>query len=205
MSSYKKEQIHQLANKLEGEEGAERFLRDELEVCEPKRLWREQNGVIYLSVTSDGTTGSKWIERLEKKGFRMSDHAKRILHSPDFKPTNGITTEIVVLKGMLFNDDERITKKIRTEANRRNLTEPNAEVTCLIRETFSDKEIEAMGLWWVIAMHKPIKDSDGALGLLGAYRSDDGYWLYADYDNPNNRWSRVYGFAFVVSQVGTSD
>lgn len=205
MSSYKKGQIHQLANKLEGEEGAERFLRDELEVCEPKRLWREQDGVIYLSVTSDGTTGSKWIERLEKKGFRMSNYVKSILHSPDFKPTNGITTEIVVLKGMLFNDDERITKKIRTEANRRNLTEPNAEVACLIRETFSDKEIEAMGLWWVIAMHKPIKDSDGDLILLGAYRSGVGCWLDAYCADPVHRWSHGNGFAFVVSQVGTSD
>ena len=64
--------IEAIMNKLGGMEGAKRFLRGELVISELVRSWREENGVISLgSVTSDGTTGLGWIERLEKKGFKL--------------------------------------------------------------------------------------------------------------------------------------
>ena len=174
---------------------------DELSVSKPIRSWREEDGVIYFSVTSDGTTGEDWIKRLEGNGFRVGDYVKQVLRSPDFKPTNGVTTEVAVLKGMLFEDNDRITKKIRAEADKRKLSKPNAELACLIREKFTDKEIEAMGLWYIVAMHEPINDSDGDPHLLDANRDGDGRWLYAYYDWPDNWWHRDYGFAFAVSQV----
>ncbi|MBI4919837.1 hypothetical protein HY838_00880 [Candidatus Azambacteria bacterium] len=165
--------------------------------------WREEDGVIYFGVTSDGTTGEAWIKRLEGNGFSVEDYAKQVLRSPDFKPTSGVTTEVAVLKGMLFEDNDRITKKVRTEANKRRLSKPNAELACLIREKFTDKEIEAMGLWYVIAMHEPINDSDGGSNLLHAGRSGVGRWLDAYFDRPGSRWSRDNGFAFAVSQVSS--
>ncbi len=195
-------QLNTIVKKLGGHDGAIKFLQGKLTVSEPTRNWREQDGVIYLSVTSDGTTGPQWIERLEGKGFRLSNYAKSVLRSPDFKPTSGVTTEIAILKGMLFEDNDRITKKIRAEADKRKLTKPNAEVACLIRENFSDEEIEAMGLWWIVAMHEPIKDSDGGPVLLGAGRFGDGRWLGAYYGGPGDGWNCEGGFAFVVSQVG---
>lgn len=194
-------QLNAVVKKLGGHEMALKFLRGELTVSEPIRSWREQDGVIYFSVTSDGTTGTQWIDRLEKKGFCIGDYAKSILRSDDFKPTSGVTIEIAVLKGMLFEDSDRITKKIRAEADRRKLTKPNAEVACLIREKFSDEELEAMGLYWIVAMHEPIKDSDGDPYLLCANRNDDGRWLFAYYGMPDFGWSRDDGFAFAVSQV----
>jgi len=170
-------------------------------VSKPTCNWREQDGVIYLSVTSDGTTGPEWIKRLEKKSFRLSDYAKGIFRSSGFKPTKGVKYEIVILKGLLFEDNDRITKNIRAEADKRKLDKPNAEVTCLIRENFSDKDIEAMGLTWIVTMHEPIKDSDGALGLLDTDCGADGSGLDACYDSPGIRWDRERGFAFAVSQV----
>jgi len=167
------------------------------------RRWREQDGVTYFSVTSDGTTGPQWIERLEKKGIKLSKWAKDVLNSPDFKPTNGATTEVAVLKGMLFEDNDRVTSKIRAEAGKRKLVNPNAELGCLVRDMFTDEEIEAMGLVWIVTMHKPIKDSGGDTNLLGADRRDDGHWLYAFYGEPGRRWNRGGGFAFAVSQVSS--
>jgi hypothetical protein len=197
-------QIEAIVNKLGGMEGALRFLRGEISVVEPERRWREENGVIYLSVTSDGTTGPEWIARLKKKGFRVSDYAKSVLCSKDFKPTSGVTTEIAILKGMLFEDSNRVTKKIHTEAESRKLTKPNAEIACLIRENFSDEEIEAMGIYWIVAMHEPIKDSGGGLRLLSVGRDDDGSWLDTGYGYPGSEWVRGDGFAFVASQVSIS-
>ncbi|MEK7478188.1 MAG: hypothetical protein AAB645_02365, partial [Patescibacteria group bacterium] len=81
-----------VVNKLGGMEGVEKFLSGKLVVSEPTCTWREQDGVIYFSVTSDGTTGEDWIKRLEGNGFRVGDYAKQVLRSPDFKPTNGVTT-----------------------------------------------------------------------------------------------------------------
>src|SRR3989344_2731566 len=148
-------------------------------VTKPARSWREKDGVIYFSITSDGTTGEDWIKRLEGNGFRVGDYAKQVLRSPDFKPTNGVTTEVAVLKGMLFEDNDRITKKIRAEADKRKLGNPNPELACLIREKFTDKEIEAMGLWYIVAMHEPVNDSDGGPLLLNASRYGGGRWLRA--------------------------
>ena len=173
-------------NKLGGKEGVEMFLRDELQVCEPIR-WREKGGVIYFNVTSDGTTGENWITRLESKGFRVGDCPKQALRSPDFKPTSGVTTEVAVLKGMLFEDNDK----------------PNAELACLIREKFTDKEIEAMGLIWIVAMHEPINNSDGDPRLLDANRCGDGRGLDACGGEPGYRWFRDDGFAFAVSHASS--
>ena len=194
-------QVEAVVNKLGGMDGVQRLLRGEVTISEPECAWREQDGVIYLSVTSDNESCEGWINRLKNKGFRLNNYAKQLLRSDDFKPTNGVTYEIAVLKGRIFEGKNRVTKKIRAEAESRGLTTPNAEVACLIREKFSDDELEAMGLWWIVTMHEPIKDSDGGPSLLGAGRDGDGRWLLADCDNPAYRWDREGGFAFVVSQV----
>ncbi len=188
-----------IVNKMGGEEGAERFLRDELVLSEPVRSWREDNGVIYFSVTSDGTTGEEWITRLEAKGFRVEDYDKSVLRSSDFRPTSDVTAEIAVLTGALFKDNDRTTKKIRTYAGRRKFGKLNAEVACLIREQFTDKEIGAMGLCWIVTMHEPIKASDGYSYLLYTDRDAHGSWLRTCLGEPGNRWLRNNGFAFAVS------
>src|SRR3989344_2787244 len=46
-------------------------------------------------------------------------------------------------------------------------------------------------------------NSDGDPNLLNANRNDDGRWLNAYYDNPDNRWNRDNGFAFAVSQLSS--
>jgi hypothetical protein len=198
-------QLNAIVKKLGGKEGALKFLRGETSVSEPEKSWREHDGVIYFSVTSDGTTGAEWIARLEKKGFRVGDYAKSVLLSKDFKPTDGVTTEVGVLKGMLFEDNQRITKNIRKAADDLKLETPNAEIVCLIREKFTDEDIEAMGLIWIVAMHEPIKDSDGDPPLLNASRDGDGRWLFTYYDRPGRRWLREFGFAFAVSQVSSQN
>jgi len=195
-------QLNAIVKKLGGHDMALRFLRGDFSVSELIPSWREEDGVIYFSVTSDGTTGEDWIKRLEGNGFRVGDHAKQVLCSLDFKPTKGLTTEVAVLKGMLFEDDDRITKKICAEADKRKLSKPNAELACLIHEKFTYKEIEAMGLWYIVAMHEPINDSDGYPRLLGAGRGNDVRRPNAWHSRPDCRWDRSDGFAFVVSQVG---
>ena len=169
-------------------------------VVKPK--WTEKNYIISFFVISYGLTGEEWIARLESKGFCVGDYAKRVLRSKSFKPTSGVIYKIAVLKGELFNDNERITKNIRKKAEDYKFSTPNAEVACLIREKFTDKELEAMGLHSIITMHEPIKDSDDNPKLLGACCGYYDPWLGTGYGNPDFKWGDCSGgFAFVVSQI----
>ena len=194
-------QIEAGINKIGGEEAFLRLLRGELSVSQPTRSWREENGVIYFSVVSDGTSGKDWIKRLKGKGFRVGYYAKQVLRSPSFVPTSGVTTEVAVLKGVLFKDNDRMTPKIRAKADKRKLLKPNAELACLIREKFTDEEIEAMRLMEIVAMHEPINDSGGNPSLLGADRDDDDRLLEARSYRNDDWWVRDIGFAFAVSST----
>ncbi|MFH1611092.1 MAG: hypothetical protein ABIA83_00620 [Patescibacteria group bacterium] len=163
------------------------------------RPWREENGVIRLAqpLIADGTTGADWITRLEGAGKSVSRYAKSVLRSVDFVPSPaGTVYQIAILKGSLFEDSARITANICAKATELGFTKLHAEVACLIREKFSDDDIKAMDLWWIVAMHDLIEDSDGNPGLLGADRDDDVSSLRACYVRPDYGWSSEDGFAF---------
>lgn len=191
-------QIEAIVNKIGGMDGVEKLLRDELIITEKKPKWTEKDGVIRFSVTSDYSSGEQWITRLQNKGFCVSNYIQTILQSTRFMRTDSGTYEIAVLKGEIFSDDERIITNIRKEAKKRNLRAPNADIACLIREKFSDKELEDMGLYWIIAIHEPIKDSGYNPKLLGAYRRCGGS-LDSDHDNDCYKWCQGSGFAFLAS------
>lgn len=200
--------IEAVLNKLGGEEGVKRFLRGELVVSNPTLEWREQDGVIYVSVTSDGTTGEGWIDRLERKGFQVSDGIKNILRSWNFEPTKGITYPIVILKSVLFNFQERSTKEICAESARRRFKMPyikNIEVACLIREAVTVEQVEAMKLPWITCFMQvePIRDSDGDLICVCVYkdRNKDHYRLRLDRhpSKLDDTWDDEGGFAFIAT------
>lgn len=182
------------------------IVADALQVIldKPTRSWCEKDGVIYFSVTSDGTTGDDWIKRLESKGFQVADDVKQMLRSSHFKPTSGMTTEVAILKNLLLGSNDRITKKILIEANKYKLSKPNAELICLISEKFTGKEIKAMGLDFIVVMHEPINGPEGNPHFL-----DMGYFGYsrnrcligASYAVPGRNWrGGAVGFAFAVSE-----
>ena len=175
------------------------FLRNKLTVSKSTRSWYEEDGVIYFSVTTDGTTGEGWINGLEGDSFFVGDYAKQLLRSSSFVPTSGATIEVAVLKGMLFKDSDRTTKNIRAEAACRNWEKPDAELACLIRKKFTDKEIKAMGLWYLFTMHEPINDLDGDPRLLVVHRDAHGRHLQAFRGRPGRGWHRKHGFAFAMS------
>lgn len=161
--------------------------------------WREKNGVIYLSVTSRGMSGREWITHLLSLKYCVTGYTEGLLLSNDFKPTNNFVYEVAVLKGNLFAFQERITDKIRTEALKRGYDIPNPEVACLIREKFSDADLERMGLFWIAVMHQPINGFDGIPSLIGVYRIAGGNWLGASSGDSDYGWGHVSGFAFQKS------
>ena len=171
-----------------------------------RRLRVDSKGVIDFTVTSDRTTGQGWVDYCQQNGINLGDIAKSILLSSAFKPTNGITYRIAVLPGKYFKDQDRTTKNILVEGSRRGWKhgkDINLEVACLIRKRFTNQEINAMGLSWIITMHEAIFDSDGNPNLLGVRANDARPWLRTYCACPDFLWLVGNGFAFVVSQVSS--
>ena len=180
---------------------------EDIEKCLESKWTVGENGVIYVTLpATTGRTGEEWITHFEQKGDRPSDSAKSVLRSEKFKPTTGVVNRIAVLPAKLWKDSERLTKRIRKDAHagtftKEKLTDPNAEVSCLIRDYLTDEEIEMLGLWYIVGMHEPIEDSVGSPDLLLAIRRGDGRRLRTCYGSPDFRWNGRGGFAFSVPQV----
>jgi len=159
--------------------------------------WVEENDIIYFSVMSDGTTGEGWIARLEANDYRVGDDAKHMLLSKDFKPTSGVVTKIAVIK-----KDKNVNvvfgKGIRALATEHNFGVLNAEVACLIRDKFTDREICEMDLATIFVEHEHIKNLHGDPCLF--YVTGDGVGRYlCSYCGP--LYARSFarsGFAFSV-------
>lgn len=163
----------------------------------------DDEGNIHFTLTSNGFTREQWEQHLKRRGWRIGDWARNVLRRASEAPTNGVTYNIVVRPGKKISDSDRITKKIRAAADKKGWVKPHWEVACLIRDTFTDEQLEQMGLWYIVTMHEPIKDSDGDPRLLDSDRDGGGRWLLADYDRPDDRWGDGGGFAFAVPQVGS--
>lgn len=151
-------------------------------------------------VTSYGTTGKKWIGRLQKKECTVSDQAQDILRKKAFVDTNGKTYKSVVVFGHEFEDEERITANIREKAKKRGYVTPPAELAPNLREMISNEEMEKMDILALIVMHEPIKDSGGDPRLLVLGRYGDSRWLRAYCGSPGYEWDRKIGFVFLLSQ-----
>jgi len=162
----------------------------------------DDEGNIHFMLTSNGFTREQWEQHLERRSWRIGDYARQVLRRASKAPTNGVTYNIVVRPGKKISDRDRITKKIRAVAGKKGWVKPHWEVACLIRDTFTDEQLEQMGLWYIVTMHEPIKDSGGSPDLLLSLRRVVGRWLRAKCGRPDGYWNDYGGFAFAVPQVG---
>ncbi|MBI2473184.1 hypothetical protein HYV70_01360 [Candidatus Uhrbacteria bacterium] len=162
-------------------------------VSKPAKRWREVDGVIYLTVVSDGTSGEA-CTCLEQNNVRLSADTKSVLHSSgDFKHTNGILYEIAILKGDRFLG---MTRDFYRKAGEMEFTIPNAEVVCLIRKNFTDKEIAHMGLGYIVVMRQ-FGDFDGKSKFLAVGRGGSLFTCEV-YPCHNDVWPCGGGFAFLA-------
>ncbi len=175
-----------------------------VEVVKPKWTVTAEGMIAIAGLISDGAAGPQALKSLQDLGFRVSDYAKSMLLSKDYKPSlAGTVHDVIVMRGADFNDSDRITKKIRAKAKKLGFLTPNAEVAYLLRINLSDDDLKAMGLWWIVVMHRPIEDPDGDPSLLSTNRDVDGQWLNGYYGKPDYEWNVYGGFAFARLQVSS--
>lgn len=155
----------------------------------------DEEGNIRFTLTSNGFTDEQWRSHLEDSGLRITDYARQVLRRASKASTKGVTYNIVVRPGNRISERDRSNRKICAAANEKGWVKPHWEVACLIRDTFTDEQLEQMGLWYIITMHEPI-NVDSVQRLLGSGRGDGGRLLCADHGRPSERWSGSGGFAF---------
>ncbi len=153
----------------------------------------EKDGLIYFSVTSDGTTGPEWIERLKKKGFNMGNWVKDLLGIKNLRPTTGVTYNVVILRGKLL--DNISNAYIFSKAGSYGLWKPNTEALCLIRDKFSDDDLEDLGLRGIVSISDNILGHENYPELHYAGRHDIGLWMVCD--GRGTSFARGNGFIFV--------
>ena len=179
----------------------------DVEKCRIPKWTIAPNGVIYLALPPTKGWKEEWIDYFQQEGHDPSEYAKSVIRSKEFQPTTGIIHHIAILPAKLWPDSDRITRRMRQDATAgvftpgQNLTDPNAEVGCLIRDFLTDEEIKALGLGRIVTMHPPILDFDGSPSLLAAFRDGDGSYLSAYGDDPDAQWGDAGGFVWSVPQV----
>lgn len=168
-----------------------------------KATWETKGDLIYITLPpSEGVTGLRWIEYFEERDVNLSDDAKAVLRSTDFQPTApGFVHRLVALRATFWKKDaERTTKNIQAEGVTRKWLEIHPEAVCIVRGCFSNKQLEKMGLVYLVGIHKPI----GVYGnprFLGAFRLGDGGWLFTYCADPDYEWGGCGAFFWSLPQV----
>ncbi len=163
--------------------------------------WIEKNSVLYFTLTSSGKTGEEWVDYLESKGIFVDDYIRSVLRHKNFRPTKaGTLHNISIIRGDLFSDENRTMKSVCNYAKGFEVIGPCVEVACLIRESFTDKEIGEMGLRRIITMHEPIPDFNGNPCVLGASIYERN-WINTYPVTFDRVWNRDSGFAFATEKA----
>ena len=104
---------------------------------------------------------------------------------------------IVIVLGKEMDGDKKFTTDdVSKKAEGLGLIKPNPEVGCLIREMFTDEQIESMGLKRIVVMHDPIMvEGDGE--RIGLHSYDGGSLLDAYKVNPKGTWDGESGFVYL--------
>jgi hypothetical protein len=162
-----------IIDKLGGEKGVNTFLSSKPQPSSDS-FWKEKDGVIYCTVTSDGTTGKEWIKRLHEKGFApFQSLQNHVLLTNEFKATSGTIYLIAILRAERFSSENR-TNEILAKAAAMNLKSPHPEVGCLLREKFSDYVLfKDMKLERIVTMHDPINECRIMIDAYSGYHSKD--------------------------------
>lgn len=186
-------------------EALTKVLREAL--CPPSQFERNEHGHIVLTFDALDLTGKQEVERLTAAGFRLTDWAKSCLLS---KKKDGYDKNHRLVAGTRYQIALMPTREIESGADcttdvlrKRGLEKygyekPLAGIVPRIRELVSEKQMEEMGFWFIVAPHDPIEGSGGDPNVLNAHRSGDGRLLGASWDHPDCHWNDNGAFAFLV-------
>lgn len=150
-----------------------------------------EDGCYYSFVESDGTTGEEWPGILINEGFSVEPSAKSVLRSPDFRPTSGEKSIIVIFN---LNSLQRISLTPEFE----DLVLPTAEIACLLCKKLKGPELKAMRIERLAVAHEPIVGSGNLPRILIVCYDAHGKRLTSLSGRGKGKLHGVDGVAYVI-------
>jgi hypothetical protein len=117
-------------------------------------------------ITTNNRSVKKCIADLKQRDFYISEFVGDMLQNKKFVVTNGITYELVLIKGDEFTDRTRTPRNIRKLASAHGLLAPPVGLGPYLREMFSGEDLKKMGFLELVLMHEPVTFSSGIFGGL---------------------------------------
>lgn len=160
-----------------------------------------------LTLTATGLTGKQWLARLKKGKYKVSSYAEDLILSDEFNKNiskKGTEFNVAIIPQTELGLGKYVTTtQIKEYAENKGWSIPTPEIALLLREALSNEDMEALGVWWIVALHEPMTDRGGDPRVLGAHRNDGEPWVHACWGYPGRQWRAGHGFAFLVPASST--
>lgn len=158
----------------------------------------DSEGNIHLLVASSNITWDQWRVYFERRGWPSDDLTNKVvsLSSISCPVTNGFVYHVVICPFPKAGIVSTL-KNAWSYAEGKNWKIPHWEVACLLGCVLPPREVQMLGLDYVVVAHQPFSHDGGSFVLsLGSFLNANK--LVAFTHNPNHIWPRKCGFAFVV-------
>lgn len=166
----------------------------------PESLKKKKH--ISFTVTGTGITGLQWLERLEKGNYEISEPAKKLLSHPGYDANHRLVTgreyTVTLVTGKEIRNKKNrnipnLLSRVKEELSK-TTTGIKAEFVFLIREKFTNDEMEAMNISYIAVVHEFI---DGVPHIFRSCCGDRGRSIVSDlYLRSSFRWQDRCAFAF---------
>ncbi len=139
---------------------AKAILRQTDPLTVPAKSFLNANGLIRLTVTSEGVTGNEWIKRLGlwKRDSYSSGGPRKMLRSSQFVPT-ACEHKVVIIHPDAFHPDLRTYSEVLATAKDLGLRQPNMELACLLATCLAESDWKSIDLLGAYVCHKPFEIS----------------------------------------------
>ncbi len=153
----------------------------------PFTFERNEHGHIVLNVTGLYLDGAQEIERLDAASYRISGDAKSCLLSvmeDGYDAMHRLMNRqykvvLMPIKDIENENDHTTDNLYKRGTEKYGYIKPVGGVMPRVREQISDGQMEDIGIYYIVAFHEPIKNSNGDPYVLCIDRNDGGRWLDA--------------------------
>lgn len=152
------------------------------------------------TLTASGRTGKQWLAHLKKNKYNITSYAEQIILSSEFdfaRDKKGTPYEVAIVPNREVGTYST-TAELKAHAAKLGYHIPKPEIALLLREAVSNEAMKEMDVWYIAALHEPIKDAGGDPSVLCACRGDDGRWVRANWGRPGHQWGTEGASAFLV-------
>ena len=166
---------------------------------------RNEHGHVVLTVTGLDWSGAAEVDRLKEQKYNVGDIATSCFKSTksdgydlNHRLVEGQTYRVVLVPGKeIERINDRTTAGLLAFGERLGYLRPQAGIIPRLRERLTDKQLEELGWWYIVALHQPIVDAGGSPNVLGLHRNDANRGVGAYFGYPARQWNDSGAFAFL--------